>query len=97
MVAQRDESMKVLKNQVDVLKQLEAVRKDRDNLSAELRQVKEVTVDKLKELENQRERELNAERTKASLLRDENVTLLSKVNSQKVKNFHVKLSCMMPH
>ena len=80
--------MKVLKKQVDVLKQLDAVRKDRDNLSAELRKVKEVTVDKLKEFENQREQELSAERTKASSLRAENVTLLSKVNSQKVK-----LSC----
>ena len=77
--------MKVLKKQVDVLKQLDAVRKDRDNLSAELRKVKEVTVDKLKEFENQREQELSAERTKVRLLRDENVTLLSKVNSHKVK------------
>jgi hypothetical protein len=77
--------MKVLKTQVDVLKQLDAVRKDRDNLSVELRQVKEVTVDKLKELENQHEKELNVERTKVRLLRDENVTLLSKVNSHKVK------------
>ena len=82
--AQRDEIMKNTTTQVHVLKQLEAVRKDRDNLSAELRKVKEVTVDKSKELENKREQELNAERTKASSLRDENVTLLSKVNSQKV-------------